>query len=88
MYIDLPCRMLTETVGNLYVGGYERPFAVINVKVLVEYGFIIIMSWCCNMATSTWSTITKLSTHRYRILCANRKICDVINKSVYVIMLL
>lgn len=24
--------MLPETVGNLYVGGYERPFATINVK--------------------------------------------------------
>ena len=40
-FIDLPYRILTETVGNLYVGGYERPFAVINVKVLVECGFII-----------------------------------------------
>ena len=27
-------RMLPEIVGNLYVGGYEKPFAVINVKVL------------------------------------------------------
>jgi len=26
--------MLPETVGHLYVGGYDKPFAMINVKVM------------------------------------------------------
>ena len=30
--IAFPHRILTETIGNLYVGGYERPFAVINAE--------------------------------------------------------
>lgn len=29
-------RMLTETVGSLYVGGYDRPFSTIDVKVSCE----------------------------------------------------
>ena len=43
MFFRLPHRMLPETVGNLYVGGYERPFAIINVKVLIVIACDFIM---------------------------------------------
>lgn len=43
MFFRLPHRMLPETVGNLYVGGYERPFATINVKVLIVIACDFIM---------------------------------------------
>ena len=59
--------MLTETCGSLYVGGYERPFAAINVKVLYSMKKLFISLHCNLLENAHQSLEIRLQTLAIKI---------------------